>query len=60
MPRKIPRRLEKHGHIRVDDYYWLRERDTEPVLSYLRQENDRTTEAMRPVAALVAIDPLSL
>lgn len=37
--RKIPVQLEKHGDIRTDDYFWLRERDNPEVLEYLTQEN---------------------
>ena len=43
VPPKIqvnPHALEKHGHVRIDDYYWLRERDHPDVTSYLRAEND--------------------
>ncbi len=40
-----PTRLEKHGHVRVDNYYWLRERDNPEVLKYLEEEN-RYTEAV--------------
>ena len=36
---KHPHRLEMHGDIRIDDYYWLRERESEAVLGYLREEN---------------------
>ncbi len=35
-----PHRLEAHGHVRIDDYYWLRDRDDPRVLAYLRAEND--------------------
>ncbi len=28
-----------HGHDRDDDYFWMRERDTEEVLTYLEAEN---------------------
>lgn len=31
--------LEKHGDVRIDPYYWLRERDTPEVIEYLRAEN---------------------
>jgi oligopeptidase B len=34
-----PKKLEKHGHIRIDNYYWLRERESEEVLDYLKAEN---------------------
>ena len=33
---KIAKRLEAHGHVLVDDYYWLREREYPEVLAYLR------------------------
>lgn len=51
-PRKVPHIHEHHGEKRPDDYFWMRERDTEPVLEYLKQENRRTAEALNPVAAL--------
>src|SRR4029077_632203 len=35
-----------HGHIRVDDYFWLRERDNPAVIAYLNQENQRTAREM--------------
>jgi oligopeptidase B len=43
MAKKIPTRLETHGHVRIDDYYWLRERDNPEVLKYLADENERAT-----------------
>ncbi len=46
MVKKIPTRLETHGHVRVDDYYWLRERDNPEVIRYLSQENDFAAKAM--------------
>ena len=44
--------LEKHGHQRQDPYYWLRERDTQPVLDYLQAENTYAA------AYFKALDPL--
>ena len=40
--KKIPKKLEKHGHVRIDNYYWLKERDNPEVLAYLKAENDYT------------------
>lgn len=37
--KKIPVNLEKHGDVRVDNYFWLRERDNSEVLDYLSREN---------------------
>ncbi|HMN68118.1 MAG TPA: S9 family peptidase, partial [Bdellovibrionales bacterium] len=49
---KKPHQHEIHGDTRHDDYFWMRERDSEPVMSYLKQENARTEFALKPVAAL--------
>ncbi|MGH7574714.1 MAG: S9 family peptidase [Longimicrobiales bacterium] len=37
--------LTTHGHVRVDEYYWLRERENPEVIAYLEAEN-AYTEAM--------------
>ncbi|MHC4692037.1 MAG: S9 family peptidase, partial [Planctomycetota bacterium] len=44
--KKIPTKLEKHGHIRTDDYYWLKERDNPEVIDYLKAENEYTEAIM--------------
>ena len=36
----IPHRLEEHGQVRVDNYYWLNDRSNPEVLAYLQKEND--------------------
>ena len=36
----IPHSLEKHGHIRTDNYYWLNNRENPEVVDYLNQENE--------------------
>ncbi len=36
--KKITTRLEKHGDVRLDDYYWLNDRENSEVLNYLHQE----------------------
>jgi oligopeptidase B len=46
MVKKIPTILEKHGHVRIDDYYWLRERDDPEVIKYLNEENERAAKEM--------------
>jgi oligopeptidase B len=52
MVRKIPYRLEKHGHVRVDDYYWLRERNNPEVIGFLESENERAEKEMAHAKAL--------
>jgi oligopeptidase B len=44
--KKIPKKFEKHGHFRVDNYYWLKERDNPEVLDYLKAENEYTDSVM--------------
>ena len=46
MVKRIPTRLEKHGHVRIDDYYWLRERDNPEVVAYLNAENQHAEKQM--------------
>ncbi len=41
-----------HGDVRVDNYYWLRERDNPEVLAYLNAENAYTEALMRHTEAL--------
>lgn len=42
----------KHGDIRQDDYFWLRERENPEVLAYLKSENDYTAAQMAGVKPL--------
>ena len=49
MIKKIPTKIETHGHMRIDDYYWLRERDNPEVLEYLKSENAYTDAVMNAV-----------
>lgn len=37
---KKPKKMEIHGDVRVDNYYWLNERENPEVIKYLEQEND--------------------
>lgn len=51
-PEKKSFKLEKHGDVRVDEYYWLRERENPKVIDYLKAENDYTERVMAPVEKL--------
>ena len=46
-----PQRHEKHGDVRVDNYYWLRERDDPEVRAYLEAENAYDREVTARTAA---------
>ena len=37
--KKCPRELVAHGDTRIDNYYWLNERENPEVIAYLEQEN---------------------
>ena len=37
---KIEKHLEKHGDVRIDNYYWLNQRENDEVIDYLEREND--------------------
>jgi oligopeptidase B len=41
-----PVKHELHGHVRVDNYAWMRERDSSKVLDYLKAENAYTDAVM--------------
>lgn len=44
--KKVPLKLEKHGDIRVDEYYWLNDRTDQEVIRYLEEENAYTKEVL--------------
>lgn len=43
---KSPHKLEIHGDVRWDDYFWLNQRGDPEVLAYLRAENAYTAAVM--------------
>ncbi len=49
---KKARELEIHGDVRVDDYYWLRERENPDVIAYLEAENDYVKSSLADSAGL--------
>ena len=46
-----PHRLEKHGDVRLDDYYWLRNREDPAVRAYLEAESAWLRESLAHTAA---------
>lgn len=47
----IPREIEKHGHTRIDNYYWMNDRENPEVIDYLNKENEyyqKSTEHTKP------------
>ncbi len=35
-----PHQLKKHKDVRIDNYYWLKDRENPEVINYLNQENN--------------------
>ena len=49
---KIEQKLKKFDDVRIDPYYWMRERDSKPVLDHLKQENDYAEAQLKSSAEL--------
>ena len=49
---KIPKELIIHGDTRIDNYYWLRERENPEVIAYLEAENKYRESKMKGVENL--------
>lgn len=48
---KKPKELKKHNDIRVDNYYWLNDRENPEVIDYLNAENAYTKQVMEHTEA---------
>ena len=49
---KKPKRIRRHGDVRTDPYFWLRNREDPDVLAYLEAENRHTAARMRGTRTL--------
>ncbi len=47
-----PVELTRHGDVRVDPYYWLRDRENPEVIAYLEAENAYTERVLAPTTSL--------
>jgi oligopeptidase B len=52
IPEKIPEKLEIHGDVRIDNYFWMKDRDNPDVISYLEAENAYADRVMGPYEGL--------
>ena len=50
--KKCPRELIAHGDVRLDNYYWLNERENPDVIAYLEDENRYQEEMMKDTEPL--------
>ena len=44
---KKPKELTIHGHTRIDNYFWMNNREDTSVINYLKAENAYTDEVMK-------------
>ncbi len=49
---KRPVELESHGDVRIDNYFWLNERDNPEVIAYLEAENAYTDSMLADTSGL--------
>ncbi len=47
-----PHQIETHGDVRVDDYYWLNNREDAEVIKYLEAENEYSDGVMKDTVSL--------
>jgi oligopeptidase B len=50
--RKVPHKVELHGDIRIDDYFWMKDKNNPEVLEHLKAENAYTAAVMKPTEKL--------
>lgn len=50
--KKIAKTLTKHNHTRIDNYYWLNDRENSEVIDYLNAENSYTEYMMKDTEVL--------
>ena len=50
--KKINKEMTVHGYTRVDQYYWIRERENPEVIDYLEAENAYTNAKMKDTERL--------
>ena len=48
----VPKETTLHGDTRIDNYFWLRERENPEVTQYLKAENQYTEQVMAPLKPL--------
>src|SRR5262245_30024667 len=46
--KKVPHKLEQHGDVRIDDFFWIKDKTNKDVLKYLEAENAYTATVLKP------------
>ena len=52
--KRVPHRTQIHGHVRDDEYFWLRDMDDPDTMAYLRAEQAYADAFMRPTEGFVS------
>ncbi len=50
--KKIKKELTIHNHTRIDEYYWMNDRENPEVIKYLEEENAYTKSILLPTESL--------
>ncbi|MEM7203049.1 MAG: S9 family peptidase [Planctomycetota bacterium] len=50
--KKVPHEISWHGDVRIDDYFWMRERSSPEVVAHLEAENAYAEAVLAPTEAL--------
>ncbi|MCI0470564.1 MAG: S9 family peptidase, partial [Candidatus Aminicenantes bacterium] len=50
--KQVKKELTIHGHTRIDNYFWLKERQDPEVIEYLKAENDYLDKVMKHTEGL--------
>lgn len=50
--KKIPKELTIHENTRIDNYFWLNQREDQEVINYLEAENEYTDYILKPTEEL--------
>jgi oligopeptidase B len=53
--KKVPHKLEQHGEVRIDDYFWIKDKTNKDVLKYLKAENAYTATLLKPTEPFQAM-----
>ena len=51
-----PHEMTVHGHTRIDNYYWLNERENPEVIAYLEAENQYAEACQQLKTQIAATD----
>ena len=50
---KIPKKMEIHNHTRIDNYYWMNQRDSKEVLANIEEENAYQEAYFKPLQPMI-------